>query len=71
MVIEYERGGGGEPGIHADESSWIEGYGAPLITEDIDCPNCGYNLRGLTSDRCPRDNEAQLTSASSRTQVSA
>lgn len=24
-----------------------------LAERDAPCPNCGYNLRGLTSDRCP------------------
>ena len=24
-----------------------------LATRDAACPSCGYNLRGLTSDRCP------------------
>ena len=25
----------------------------PEITDDIYCPECGYNLRGLTGNRCP------------------
>jgi hypothetical protein len=25
----------------------------PAIPDDLFCPQCGYNLRGLTSDRCP------------------
>jgi hypothetical protein len=24
-----------------------------LADRDIECPGCGYNLRGLTGDRCP------------------
>lgn len=26
---------------------------AHLADRDVPCPNCAYNLRGLTSDRCP------------------
>lgn len=29
-----------------------------LAREDVACPNCGYNLRGLTSDRCPECHQA-------------
>ena len=29
----------------------------PEIIEDLYCPNCVYNLRGLTSDRCPECGE--------------
>jgi hypothetical protein len=25
----------------------------PVIPDDLFCPQCGYNLRGLVSDRCP------------------
>ncbi len=28
-----------------------------LAAEDTPCPNCGYNLRGLTGDRCPECNQ--------------
>lgn len=28
-----------------------------LAERDALCPNCGYNLRGLTGDRCPECNE--------------
>lgn len=29
-----------------------------LATSDQPCPGCGYNLRGLTTARCPECNEA-------------
>ncbi len=29
-----------------------------LAARDSPCPSCGYNLRGLASDRCPECNEA-------------
>lgn len=28
-----------------------------LAAEDVPCPNCSYNLRGLTGDRCPECNQ--------------
>ncbi|MBY0311154.1 MAG: hypothetical protein K2W85_03705 [Phycisphaerales bacterium] len=28
-----------------------------LAAEDVACPNCSYNLRGLTGDRCPECNQ--------------
>lgn len=28
-----------------------------LAERDAECPSCGYNLRGLTSDRCPECNQ--------------
>ena len=28
-----------------------------LADRDIPCPGCGYNLRGLTTDRCPECNQ--------------
>lgn len=28
-----------------------------LAERDVACPGCGYNLRGLTGDRCPECNE--------------
>jgi hypothetical protein len=28
-----------------------------LADRDAPCPGCGYNLRGLTSDRCPECNQ--------------
>lgn len=33
-----------------------------LAEHDVPCPGCGYNLRGLTSDRCPECHQRlQLT----------
>jgi hypothetical protein len=29
-----------------------------LREQDIPCPGCGYNLRGLTSATCPECNQA-------------
>ena len=26
---------------------------ASSSADDLYCPDCGYNLRGITSDRCP------------------
>jgi DNA-directed RNA polymerase subunit RPC12/RpoP len=44
--------------FHDDDMSLI-GY---LKTRDVKCPLCGYNLRGLTSPRCPEcGKELQLT----------
>ncbi|MCC6320675.1 MAG: hypothetical protein IT438_04470 [Phycisphaerales bacterium] len=28
-----------------------------LSTRDVSCPACGYNLRGLTADKCPECNQ--------------
>ena len=33
-----------------DDAQDLRNY---LATRDAACPSCGYNLRGLTSDRCP------------------
>lgn len=32
-------------------------FGAETIAQDLFCQECGYNLRGLTSDRCPECGE--------------
>lgn len=29
-----------------------------LAEDDVPCPGCGYNLRGLTGDRCPECSQA-------------
>src|SRR5690349_2982947 len=34
----------------AGERDWLVDY---LAERDAPCPLCGYNLRGLVSDRCP------------------
>lgn len=33
-----------------DRPFWLADY---LAGRDIDCPGCGYNLRGLTQSSCP------------------
>lgn len=38
----------------AGEQSQLQQY---LAERDVACPSCGYNLRGLTGDRCPECNE--------------
>jgi hypothetical protein len=37
-----------------DDAQDLRNY---LATRDAACPSCGYNLRGLTSDRCPECNQ--------------
>ena len=42
-----------EPGaasIAGPDQDWLVAF---LRDRDVPCPLCGYNLRGLTSDRCP------------------
>ena len=43
------------PADSADEARLLAGF---LSTRDVKCPLCGYNLRGLTSGRCPECGEA-------------
>jgi hypothetical protein len=38
----------------SDESKALVDY---LATRDVACPNCGYNLRGLTGASCPECNQ--------------
>ncbi len=43
----------------SDDQAQLRDY---LATRDVPCPACGYNLRGLTSGRCPECNlEVVLT----------
>jgi hypothetical protein len=37
-----------------EETRLLAGF---LSTRDVKCPLCGYNLRGLTSERCPECGE--------------
>lgn len=36
----------------------VEAVRAYVAERDVPCPGCGYNLRGLTGERCPECNEA-------------
>ena len=38
------------PVENEEETRLLAGF---LATRDVKCPLCGYNLRGLTSGRCP------------------
>jgi hypothetical protein len=38
---------------HSDEESGYATPGRGAYADDLYCPDCGYSLRGLTSERCP------------------
>ncbi|MEM0914358.1 MAG: hypothetical protein AAGK09_07070 [Planctomycetota bacterium] len=40
----------GEPRVPRSDRDWLTGY---LAEHDALCPNCQYNLRGLTGAACP------------------
>ena len=39
------------------------------VTDDVSCPECGYDLRGITSDRCPECGFAVDRAAMSASQI--
>ncbi len=47
-----------------DPAAEDQALSAYLADRDVPCPGCGYNLRGLTADRCPECSQALKLSVS-------